>query len=466
MLVIDVEALPEIPIPAPELRGNNFYLGQCQDLEVCMPGPAGTGKTFAILYKIHCMLLAYPGSRVLVARKYNTDLAGSALVTYREEILNEHEDVRYFGGSKAKPPAYIYPNGSEMIINGLDKPEKIKSMAFDLIYINEATECSLNDIEMARSRLRHGKMPYHQLILDCNPDGPNHWLNLRMNEGTTTRLETRHEDNPAYYDIDKQEWTAAGENYIYVVLAGLTGVRLARLRWGLWQAAEGTVYEDSWSRLRCVVDPRPIPREWPRYLAIDFGFTNPFVCLWAAKDPDGRLIIYRQIYKTKTRVEDHAHTIALASGWYHKLPTTHPRYAMRPAEWADPLPREVICDHDADGRATLEAHLGLIVTKARKTIGEGIQAVAARFCEAGDGRARVEILNNSLYERDEELAKSRKPMRLEDEPEMYAWKRGADLSEKEEPVDANNHGLDALRYLVAHFDLQESGVAYMPSLYR
>ena len=49
-----------------------------------------------------------------------------------------------------------------------------------------------------------------------------------------------------------------------------------------------------------------IPRDWPRYLAIDFGYTNPFVCLWAAKDTDGRLFIYRQIYKTKTLVEDHA----------------------------------------------------------------------------------------------------------------------------------------------------------------
>jgi hypothetical protein len=454
-----------VRIPAPELRGGNFDLGQCRDLEVCLDGPAGTGKTFAALYKVHTILTLYPGAKWLVARKYNTALAGSAIATY-QELLDPNEGVTYFGGNKIRPAAFDYPNGSQLIVNGLDKRDKIKSWEFDGAYINEATECSIEDIEFVRMRLRKGNTPYRQLIMDVNPDAPTHWLNQRMEAGITTRLLSRHEDNPRYFDARTGDWTEAGREYIFGVLGGLTGVRLARYRYGIWAAAEGTVYQDAWDRARNVVDPYSIPREWPRYLAIDFGYTHPFVCLWAAIDPDGRIIIYRQWYRTKMLVEDHAVVIAEQSGWFHLLPKTHPRHQDKPAEWADPLPREVICDHDAEDRATLERHLRLYTTAAHKSVSDGIQAVASRFRAAGDGRPRLTIFRNSLVMRDEELARMKRPLCLEDEPDVYVWKRGADETEKEEPMKEYDHGLDALRYLVAHFDVVPGDVTFFKSPWR
>src|SRR5258708_7510332 len=311
-------------IAAPELRGNNVALGWCRDREACLDGPAGTGKTVAALYKIHVLLSRYAGGRALVARKTNTALSGSAMVTYRDNILKGRTDIRWFGGNKVEPAAYRYPNGSEMIVNGLDKPEKVMSSEFEWAYLNEATECDLDDIEFVRIRLRPRTggpdVQYRQLIMDCNPDAPTHWLNQRMNEGITTRLLSRHEDNPRYWDTRTQDWTEEGREYIFGILEGLTGVRYARYRLGLWVAAEGTVYEQDWDRARNVINRFPIPKEWPRYLAIDFGFTNPFCCLWTAIDPDGRIIVYRQIYRTKRLVEDHTKDILIQSGWFHLLP--------------------------------------------------------------------------------------------------------------------------------------------------
>lgn len=199
----------QVRIGAPELRGGNLALGACRDLEVCLDGPAGTGKTFAALFKIHALLLCYPGAKALVSRKSNTALAGSAIATYRE-LLNEHEGVIYFGGNKVKPAAFEYANGSVMVVNGLDRPSKVKSWEFDLAFINEATEVTVEDWEFVRSRLRHGRTPYPQLIGDVNPEAPTHWLNQRMNAGATTRLLSRHEDNPRFYDAAHQQWTAEG----------------------------------------------------------------------------------------------------------------------------------------------------------------------------------------------------------------------------------------------------------------
>jgi hypothetical protein len=455
----------EVRIPAPEFRGAALALGQCRDLEVALDGAAGTGKTYAALFKVHTLLLRYPGAKALIARKTNTALASTAMATYRD-LIHPAENIRYFGGNKIRPAAFEYPNGSLLVVTGLDKPEKIKSLEIDLCFLNEATEMTVDDLEFVRSRLRHGKTPYAQVIMDCNPDAPTHWLNQRMIAGLTTRLVSVHEDNPRYYDMRARDWTAEGRRYIFEVLGGLTGVRLARLRYGLWSAAEGTVYQDAWSRARNVVPAFRIPREWPRYLAIDFGYTHPFVCLWCAIDPDGRIVVYREHYRTHMLVEDHASVIAAASGWFHLLPASHPQHRERPAEWADPLPRAVICDHDAEDRATLERHLGLYTTPAHKTVRDGIQAVAARLLPAGDGRARLTFVDGMLIDRDPELIAAKQPTSTIEEFDMYVWAKGADATQKEEPVKRYDDGLDALRYLVASTDLVSSGVSYVEDIWK
>lgn len=442
-------ALPELRIKAPELRGASLELGRCHDTEVGIDGPAGTGKTFGILFYIHILLLKYAGSKWLVTRRYNTDLAGSAMATYQNEVLDPSEGVYYYGGSKVKPPGFIYPNGSFMAVNGLDRPGRLKSFDADGIYINEATECEVQHIEYARMRLRKGVIPWQQLVMDFNPSAPTHFLNERMNSGVTTRLLSRHEDNPRYHD--GRDWTEEGRRYIFDILGGLTGVRLARYRYGIWAAAEGTVYMDSWDRSLNVIDRFPIPKEWPRYLAVDFGYTHPFVCLWAALDNDGRIYIYRQIYRTQRLVEDHAKDIKRYSRWGE--------------DGGDPLPREIITDHDAQERATLERHLGLMTMPAHKTVLDGIQATASRFKPAGDGRPRLMILRDSLVERDTELAHAKKPTCLEDEPDVYVWKTSTIAQAKEEPVKEFDHGLDCCRYLVARFDLRPTAIKYSQRIY-
>jgi len=454
----------EYRIPAPELRGNNFALGACRDTECLLDGPAGTGKTVAILYKIHLLLLSCAGSKWLITRRYNVDLAGSAMATY-QAMLDPHEGVYYYGGSKVKPAGYIYPNGSFLAVNGLDRPGRLKSFECDGVYINEATECEIDHLEYARMRLRKGTMPYQQIIMDTNPDAPTHWLNERMNSGLTTRLVSRHEDNPRYFDLATNDWTEEGRRYIFGILGGLTGVRLARYRYGLWAAAEGTVYQDVWNRAKNVIDPFRIPWSWPRYLVIDFGYSHPFVCKWYAIDPDGRLVCYREIYKTKKLVADHCIDIHIASGWFHLLPKSHPRYNSRPAEWADPMPREVICDHDAEDRATFERHSGLYTTPAHKGVSDGIQAVAARLRPAGDGIPRLRYFRNLLIERDMDLAQAKKPTSGLEEFDVYVWKRDASGA-KDEPVKENDHSLDCDGCMVAAEDVKPSTVSYYRSPWR
>jgi len=440
--------------------GRISELFTCRAPEIMLEGPAGTGKSRGNLEYLNYLAMSYPGARLLMVRKTRRSLTESGMVTLEQKVLHPAQGVRFV----ASKQQYQYPNGSIIAVGGLDKPAKIMSSEWDVIYVQEATDLTESDWEMCSIRVRNGIVPVQQMIGDCNPDSQNHWIQQRIRSGKMLSLPTRHEDNPLLFTRNGQ-MTEEGKRYLSK-LDELTGVRYMRYRLGLWVSAEGMVYQDCWDPARNIVNPFPIPREWPRYLAIDFGYTNPFVCIWAAEDPDGRLYIYRQIYMTQRLVQDHCLDIALASGWYHLLPAEHARHQSQPGKGADPLPRKVICDHDAEGRATFERSLGLYTSPAKKTVNDGIQAVAARLRPAGDGKPRLMIFRDCLLERDRELAYAKKPTCLEEEPESYVWDTRQGKHKGEEPLKENDHGMDALRYLVADRDLAPGSVSYFPNIWR
>lgn len=75
------------------------------------------------------------------------------------------------------------------------------------------------------------------------------------------------------------------EEYLYA-LESLPEVMRERMLNGVWRDNEGAVYSEFDEDLH-VVEPFEVPADWKRIRAIDFGYTNPFVCLWGALDPDG-----------------------------------------------------------------------------------------------------------------------------------------------------------------------------------
>lgn len=394
-----------------------FY---CREPEVLLDGPAGTGKSRALLEKVHLCLLKYEGARALIVRKTRASMTESVLVTFEDKVLPAGSPIKE-GAQRRMRQAYHYPNGSELVVGGMDNADKIMSTEYDMIAVFESTELGEDDWEKLTTRLRNGVMPYQQMIGDCNPSGPSHWLNQRCLSGKTVRLLSRHEDNPT-----------VTESYLEKLRA-LTAARRARLYEGKWAAQEGLVY-DGFDAAVHVVSAMPAGWEqWKKIRSIDFGYTNPFVCQWWAVDPDGRMYLYREIYYTRRLVEDHARQIKeLSAG--ERFEAT-------------------VADHDAEDRATLERH-GIHTTPAHKAITTGIQAVQSRLRPAGDERPRLFLLADSLVEADPELIEAKKPYSTQQEFGEYLWPKGHDgKPEKEVPIDDNNHGMDAGRYAVAHFDL-------------
>lgn len=454
-------------------RGGCKEIFKARDKEVLISGPAGTGKSRACLEKLYATALATPGFKGLITRKTLSSLGPSALETWRNFVVTEAMQtgtVVYYGGSKEEPPQYRFKNGSKVIIGGLDKATRIMSTEYDIIYVQEATEITLDDLEMLKTRLRNWKISFQQLLMDCNPAGDQHWLKLRCNDKICNLIESRHEDNPHLFNEDGT-MTFKGHEYIEEILDKLTGVRYKRLRLGLWISAEGIIYEEfdpaihvlPWTWMdtnekgEYVEHEFVIPKDWPRYWVIDFGFSNPFVWQCWAQDPeDGALYMYREIYHTGRTVEEHAKQIMdivapeKIKKWYDHINRVDRTQVSR--EWIEPMPTMIITDHDAEGRKTFERKTGLGTQPAIKPVYEGINCVKERLSLDRQGYSRLSIMADALVERDQALVDSVRPASTQEEFSSYIWKINADGRIQDEPVKRDDHGMDCTRYLVAEFD--------------
>lgn len=420
--------------------------------EVLIAGPAGTGKSRTALEKLHMICLLNPRVKCLLLRKKAVDLAGSGIATYENHVAQHalaDGSVNYFGGSQREAPQYRYPaNGASITVGGLDNAMKVMSTEYDVIFAQEATEFTPDDWQACTTRLRNGRLSFTQILADANPQHPTHWLKLRCESGTTRMLHSRHEDNPRYFNADGT-MTPQGEQYM-ARLDSLTGVQRLRLRDGIWAAAEGVIYEEFQPALH-LIDRFQVPVDWPRKWSFDFGFVHPFVWQDWTRDPDGKLILVREIFRTQRLVEDHARDIRRIMGLGPLREDGAPgRYEGPPVTgWDAKKPAVIVCDHDAEDRATLTRHLGFPTKPANKNVKDGLNASMARYRLDGRGRPRIAFMKDAVVHRDAELVQALRPASTVEELPAYVWNDKG----KDEPKKEGDDGMDAKRYMIMEEDV-------------
>lgn len=432
-------------------RGAAADLFRDQGPEVAIVGSAGTGKTVAALMKLHTDALRIPGLQALIVRQTHASLTASTLVAFRQFVAADEiaaGEVVWFGGSGSKPAGYQYRNGSMIMVGGMDNPGKVLSMSLDRVLVDEANQVSITAYETLLTRLRGSAPTYKQMVTACNPDHPQHWIKQRADDpDTAMRMYTSlHPDNPYLANRDGT-WTDAGESYLSF-LGSLTGIRRARYLEGRWVAAEGQVFDD-WRDHRNVIDRWDMPaREDCRvFWSVDFGYSNPFVWQEWLLDHDGRMYLSREIHQTQWLVED---------------------LAKRIKDLTDYRPDAIVCDHDAEDRATLTRHLGMPTVPAHKAVSRGVQLTQARIRPAGDGKPRLYVARDALQGRDDVAEAQKRPRGTLGEISGYVWQteRGADGIPKETPVKLHDHAMDAMRYAVAHLDWDAPSRAHNPAAQR
>lgn len=342
----------------------------------------------------------------MICRQTRESLSESILVTYEQEIVTaDGYDYLAQGPQRSHRQRYVYPNGSEIILGCLEKPTKVLSTSWDIIYVNEAIETKEDAWEMLASRLnRPGRTRCGWLIGDTNPGHPSHWIKRRGDNGKTALWNSVHEANPQLFD--RRGWSHLGRKYLST-LDGLSGARLQRLRYGLWAAADGLVYPHFGST---VVPVSACDGIRGRAVGgMDFGFNNPFAANWGVLDSDDVLWITGEYYRSKQTLPE----VALA------LPRNGTRFYADPAR-----PDSIVELRHAGFDVAPCVHLGA------RPIMEGIDRVSARIAE---GRLKISEACTDLIR----------------ESTIYAYD-----PEKltEQPIDSDNHAMDALRYLITGID--------------
>jgi phage terminase large subunit len=66
----------------------------------------------------------------------------------------------------------------------------------------------------------------------------------------------------------------------------------ARYLYGDWDSVEGGYFEDDYNPGVHIIAPFKIPRDWPKFRVMDWGFKTHGVCGWFALDPDENLYLF------------------------------------------------------------------------------------------------------------------------------------------------------------------------------
>lgn len=188
---------------------------------------------------------------------------------------------------------------------------------------------------------------------------------------------------------------------------------------GKFAGFAGAVFKQ-WRREIHVCEPFPgnmPPTEGLVVRSIDFGFNNPFVCLWLHRDGDGCWTVYDEHYQPREFLASHVAAI-------QKRP--RPRQGIT-RTWADP--------EDLQSRAEL-ANLGIGTSTANKSKNAGLEEVQRLLMVQPNGKPRLRVTRNCVN-----------TIR-----EMAAYRYERNTSDRrdaaDEPVKKDDHTVDALRYAI------------------
>lgn len=443
----------------------------CKDHKVFLYGSAGSGKTTACCQKMMLLAMKYPGVKFLFTRKSYRSLIKSGVETF-ERVLREHgwqitnkpsstkiqklgetepREFRFPYARRIDENGKVYEGVSRVVLASLDRVYDEMGAEYDYVYVNQPEQITEDDWQflVTRANGRRGVAPYPQLFGDPNPDHERHWIKLggyetvdgeETGEGTRWKLiKSTYRDNPIIWNHKLDCFTPEGEKQIGRLKESLNSVMAERLIEGNWCSFEGLIF-DTWDRKRHLRKRSEfdITPEWERYWGIDFGFSDPFVCLMFAKNPYvEQYVCYRYIYMTGKTTSDHAQTI-------------------KRAMMGDPTPKLIVADRDPENIAVLTHELGMNIISTKKYSGSLVAGI--NILTELIKNDKLIFLQDACFEEDSHLRGAKLPIGFEEEVDNYRW----DLDKKEEtPINGQDHAIDAARYLFAHIKATQRVIPFI-----
>ncbi len=147
-------------------------------------GGYGSGKSYQVAFKIILKLLEEKRKCLVIREVFDT--IQESCYDLIAEILSDMnlftDDHIEFKKRKNKvlalrsPLRFKFPNGSQIIFKGMDKPEKVKSInGISIVWLEECSEIKYDGYKELLGRIRTPDVSMH-FILSCNPVNRDNWV--------------------------------------------------------------------------------------------------------------------------------------------------------------------------------------------------------------------------------------------------------------------------------------------------
>lgn len=369
-----------------------YYLNKSRYL--VLYGGAGSGKSRFVAQKIVLRMLTETEHRFLVTRKTEKSLRKSA----HQLLIDTIEDMglaKLFKYSKSPTGEMTISciNGNTILFVGVDNTEKLKSIEkISAIWIEEASELTLDDFTQLDLRLRGKLKNYKQIILSFNPINSKHWLKKRFFDYKdmdalilhTTYFHNRFLDDKYIEVLNSLKVT----NFSYYEIYAL----------GKWGVLKGKIYTEY-----TIIDEMPKDATIHRW-GQDFGFNNPSATAEIMIEGNN-LYIDELLFETQLT----------NTQLMHKLKTQYPHI----------LKVKGFLDSAEPARVADFKKAGFDVLPALKDVKAGIDKVMTY---------KIHVTKRSLN--------------IINELDLYVWKLDRNDEPLDEPLKENDHALDAVRYAV------------------
>lgn len=400
-----------------------FFLSKTK--YTCYGGARGGGKSWSIQRKAPLGAYHYPGIRILILRREYGDMENS-IITPMLKILapgtysynkTEHM-INFTNGSQIKfgnMPGY-----------GAAVEGKYQGQEYDWLFIDEATQFLESEFRGLAAIVRGANKIPKRVYLTCNPGGPGHnWVKRLF-------IDRKYKagENPEDYVFikatvdDNKDLMENNPDYVQQLELLPEDKRNAH-RYGDWNALAGTYFSEFTDGVH-TCRPFPIPKDWARYRAFDYGL-DMFFCLWIAVDPNGRCYVYKHFCQSDLVVSD-----AAAAVHENTAPDENISFTIAPPDmWS--RQRET-----GKTQAAMFAESGLLLYRADNSRKQGWAALKELFKLRDDGKPSLIIFNTC-----DSLIECMKCLMHDDNDPNDVSKRPHEIT----------HGPDALRYFAQTYVL-------------
>lgn len=389
-----------------------FKNGRLKRINI-LEGSVRSGKTY-ISIVLFALFVAYcqEDSPFLMTGKTLNALKRNVLVLLQDLVGTQNfkysmssKEGRLFG-------RIIYLEGA----NDESAESKIRGMTLMGAYCDEITLYPESFFSMMLSRL---SLEGAKLIGTTNTDNPKHWLKVRyldrVGEISLLKFKFLIEDN-----------SFLSKDYIENIKKEYTGAFYEKFILGLWKSAEGLIYANF--KEEFIVSNNDVPSIQRYWIGIDYGQSNSTVFLLCGEGIDKRIYILDEYcHSGRADAENKSPVV--------KSPYTYAKDFVNWVKWyfeirgLNATYDAIYYDPSALGFRTQLAQLGISrLKKADNDVTTGIQLVSSMY-EAGIIRVVDKCKNfiNEVY--------------------SYSWDDKAAKIGLDKPIKANDHAMDAFRYL-------------------